>query len=77
MTAQRLQKWLKAASDQTAQGSTVNFYLADSRGALYPVDGRGADETDLDSLYRELLSHAGQATERPQRGNRRNYALST
>ena len=52
MAAQRLEKWLKAAGDNAAQDSTVNFQAADARCALYSSGGRRADETDLDPLYR-------------------------
>ena len=52
MTAQCLQKWLKAAVDDAAQDWTVDLHPADSRRALDLLGGRGADETDLDVLYR-------------------------
>lgn len=52
MTAQRLEKWLKAAEDKAAQDRAVSFDLADSRRPLYLLDGRGADKAHFHSLYR-------------------------
>jgi len=59
VTAQRFEKWLKAAVDDATQDLAVNLDLADGRRALYLLEGRGADETDLHALDRELLGHAG------------------
>ena len=52
MTAQRLEKGLKAAADQAAHGPAVNFDLADSGRPLYLLGRRYADETDFHSLCR-------------------------
>ena len=61
VTAQGLQKWLKAAVDQTPQRGTVDFDRADSRGTLNLLRRRRAHETHLDSLHWELPRHAPQA----------------
>ena len=50
MTPQRLEEWLKAPADQTAQGDALDFDLANSGRTLDLVCGRRADETHLDSL---------------------------
>ena len=52
VTAQRLEKGLKAAADQAAHGPAVNFDLADSGRPLYLLGRRYADETDFHSLCR-------------------------
>ena len=65
MAVQRLEKGLKAASDKAAEKWTVSLDLADSRCSLYVLDGRGTDETDLNSPHRyALFGHARQ----PRRG---------
>jgi hypothetical protein len=50
MTAQRLEKWLKAAADQAAQGGTSDFHFAHARRSRNLLDGRVAHEGHLDSL---------------------------
>src|ERR1700682_816542 len=73
VTAQGLEKWLKAAADHTAQRGTVDFDLADAR-CTPDLLGRGrAHEAHLDSLYLELERHAPQPREPVERGNRWNY----
>ncbi|PZR86356.1 MAG: hypothetical protein DLM67_24210 [Candidatus Nephthysia bennettiae] len=57
MTSQRLEKWLEAASDGAAYEVTVDFDLAHSRRPFYSLGGRGADETDLHSLYGYFRGH--------------------
>ncbi len=52
VAAKRLQKWLKAAGHNAAQGRTVNLHLADSRRSGNLPDGDRADESDLHSLDR-------------------------
>jgi len=52
MTAQRLEKGLKAAAHQAAQDRTVNFDLAHSGRPLYLLGRRYADEADFHSLSR-------------------------
>jgi len=52
VTAQRLEKGLKAAAYQAAQDRTVNFHLADSGRPLYLLGRRCADEADFHSLGR-------------------------
>jgi hypothetical protein len=52
VTAQRLEKWLKAAEDKAAQDWTVDLHLAHPGRALYLPERRDADECDLHSLYR-------------------------
>jgi hypothetical protein len=69
VTTQGLEKWLKAAADQAAQDWTVNFHLADARGTLDLLDGRGADKTDLYPLYRLLLRHGPQPRDLTERRN--------
>jgi hypothetical protein len=51
VTAQGLQKWLKAAADHAAQRGTLDFDFADSRRTLDLLGGGRAYETHLDSLY--------------------------
>ncbi len=69
MTAQRLQKWLKAAADQTAHDGTSDFHLAHARRPRNLLDGRVAHEGHLDSLYRLLTGHARHAREQTDRRN--------
>jgi len=52
VTAQRLEKGLKAAAYQAAQDRTVNFDLTDSGRPLYLLGRRCADEADFHSLGR-------------------------
>ncbi len=52
VTAQRLEKGLKAAAHQAAQDRTVNLHLADSGRPLYLLGRRCADEADFHSLCR-------------------------
>ena len=67
MTAQGLEKRLKAAADNTTQRGAIDFDLADARGTL-DLLGRGRTyETDLDSLHWELPRHAAQARESAKR----------
>ena len=47
MSAQRLEKWLKAAPDEAAQDWTVNFHFTDSRRAFDLSGRRGADKADF------------------------------
>src|SRR3981081_2536307 len=51
VSAQRLEEWLKAAADEAAQHSTVDFDVADSRRPLQLAERRGADETDCNPLW--------------------------
>ena len=76
VAAQRLQKWLKAATDKAAQNRAVNFHLADSRCAPDLQHRRGADEADLHALYRQFLSHAPDARAPQGEGNPSNDALT-
>ena len=57
MTVQSLEKWLKAARDGAAHHVTVDFDLAHSRRPSYSLGRRGADETDLYSLYWYFHGH--------------------
>lgn len=52
MTAQRLEKGLKAAAHQAAHDRTVDLHLADSGRPLYLLGRRYADEADFHSLSR-------------------------
>lgn len=52
VTAQRLEKGLKAAAHQAAQDRPVNLHLADSGCPLYLLGRRCADEADFHSLCR-------------------------
>jgi hypothetical protein len=52
MTAQRLEKGLKAAAHQAAQGRTVNVHFADAGRPLDLLRWRRADEADFDALSR-------------------------
>jgi hypothetical protein len=52
MTAQRLEKGLKAAAHQAAHDQTVDFHLADPGRPLDLPGRRYADETDFHSLRR-------------------------
>src|SRR5215813_15081755 len=58
VAAQRLQEGLEAAADHAAQDRAVDLHVADAGRARYLRGGGGADETDLDSPYRQLLRHA-------------------
>jgi len=60
MTAQRLQKWLKAAADKTAQDATFDFNFAHARGSRNLLGGRAAHENRLHSLYGQLAGHIRQ-----------------
>lgn len=57
MTAQRLKEWLEAPADQAPQRGAIGLHVADTGRTRYPAGGSGADETDLYSPYRQLLSH--------------------
>jgi len=57
VTAQRLEKGLKAAVDSAAKDSPVDLDLADPGGALHLTRGRAADKQDLDSLHDHLFGH--------------------
>jgi predicted ATPase/DNA-binding CsgD family transcriptional regulator len=57
VAVQRLQKGLKAASDQAAQNWTGRLDLADSRRSLHVQDGRRTYEADFNSPYRYALAH--------------------
>src|SRR5262245_22989159 len=61
VTPERLQKWLKTATDQAAQDGALNFDFADAGRALHLLGRSGAGKTDLYSPYRQLLSHGGHA----------------
>jgi hypothetical protein len=50
VTAERLEKWLKAAANQTAQDRTLHPHVADPGGALDLLDGRRTNEVNFDSL---------------------------
>ncbi len=52
VTAQGLEKRLKAAAHQAAQDRTVNFHVADSGRPLDLLGRRCADEADFHSLCR-------------------------
>ena len=47
MSAQRLEKWLKAAPDEAAKDWTVNFHFTYSRRAFDLSGRRGADKADF------------------------------
>jgi hypothetical protein len=64
VAAKRFEKGLEAAVDEAAQQRAVDFHVADSRRALYPLEGWAADETDLNAVCRLLLSHTWQARKR-------------
>src|SRR6195256_2815042 len=73
VTAQGLEKWLKAAADHTAQRGTIDFDLADSRRTR-DLLGRGhAHETHLHSLHWKLRGHGSQAREPAERRHPWNY----
>jgi hypothetical protein len=48
--AESLEEWLKGAAHQAAQEGALDLDLADSRGTLDLLGGRGSDETDLNPL---------------------------
>src|SRR5207248_3672923 len=57
VTAQRLKERLEAPADQAAQRAPVDLHVTDPGRAPHLVGRSGADETDLYSPYRQLLSH--------------------
>ena len=57
MTAQRLEKRLKAAVDGAAKDSPVDLDVADAGGALHLTRGGAPDEQHLDSLHHQLFGH--------------------
>ena len=57
MTAQRLEKRLKAAVDGAAKDSSVDLDVPDPGGALHLTCGGAADEQHLDSLHDQLFGH--------------------
>ena len=64
---QGLEKWLKGAGNQAAQGGAVDVDLADSGGTLDLPGGRRSDETNLHSLSGQLVCHAPQPTDPAER----------
>src|SRR2546429_272569 len=62
VTLQRLEKRLKAAVDDAAQGSTVDLDPADPGRPRDLLHGRRAHEADLHFSQLRHLGHAGQAT---------------
>jgi hypothetical protein len=52
MTAQRIEKWLKAAAYQTADDETSDLHFTHARRARNLLDWRIPYEGHLDSLYR-------------------------
>ena len=62
IAAQRLQEWLEASVDETADQLTVDLNLADPGGTLDLAHRRGSDEGDFDSLDRCVLDHVIDAT---------------
>src|SRR5262249_60472063 len=52
------QKGLKASAAHAAKDRAVDLHAADAGRARYLRGGGGADKTDLDSPYRQLLRHA-------------------
>ena len=58
MTAQGLEKWLKAAVHKAAQNSTVDSDVAHPGGTPDLSGRRSSDETDLHSLDGQLARHA-------------------
>jgi hypothetical protein len=52
MTAERLEKWLKAATHQAAQDDTVYLDLANSRSPHDLLGRWGTDKADLHPLHR-------------------------
>jgi hypothetical protein len=69
MTVQRLQKWLKAAPNQTAQDWTFDFHRAHARRSRNLLNGRFAHEGHLHSLYGQLCGHIRHARQRTERRN--------
>jgi hypothetical protein len=61
MTTQRLQERLEAPADQAPQRGALGLDVADAGRASDLAGGSGADETDLYSPYRQLLSHVPDA----------------
>jgi hypothetical protein len=55
--AERLEKRLKAATDQAAHGPAVDFDLGNPRRAPDLLGRRRADEAHFDSLHWELTRH--------------------
>jgi len=64
VAAQRLEKGLKAAANQTADDSAVDLNVADAARALDDLGGRWAYKTDLYPAYRQLVVHGRHATRR-------------
>lgn len=58
VTAQCLQEWLEALANQAPQDGAVSLHVADTGRPVYLPGGSGADETDLYSPYRQILTHA-------------------
>ena len=63
MSAQSLEKWLKAACDNAAQRWSVSLDLGHSRGPLNLASRRGADKTDFYFLNPQVFGHAPQGKE--------------
>ena len=61
MSAQCLEKWLKAAANKASQGRPVNLDVAHAGRSLYLRSWCRADEADLHSPEGRLLTHARHA----------------
>jgi len=61
MSAQRLEKWLKAAADKASQDRPLNLDVAHAGRSLYLRSWWRADEADLHSPKGRLLMHARHA----------------
>ena len=57
MTAQRLEKRLKAAIDGAAEDSPVDLDVPDPGGALHLTRGGAPYKKHLDSLHDQLFGH--------------------
>jgi hypothetical protein len=67
MPAQGLEKRLKTAADEAAQGSPVYLDVADTRGALELSSGWRPDESDLHAMHWQRFCHVVQARDTGQR----------